>query len=299
MGAVCSSRREGRKRKVSEEPSFAHLIFAADASGFSPGRDRKVGGGFSLSAELICMSPGRAVASKVHEVGSIWGKAGAIGLEKAVEVLDTLGSTVSHLNPGIGFSPSMNHRGNKISILAFEVANTISRAEDLMQSLSEENVQLLKSEILHSVGVQNLVSSDPQELMRISAADKREELDLFCREVIRFGNLCKNPQLHNLDRYFQKLESDTMPRPEPKEMADVAMQQLSTLANSTVELYHELNVLDRLEKDYQRKIKEDGSPIHGRREEHFMPLHDELKRQRKLVETLKKKTPWSKNLDEI
>ena len=32
----------------------------------------------------------------------------------------------------------------------------------------------------------------------------RQELNVFSDEVIRFGNRSKNPQWHNLDRYFEK-----------------------------------------------------------------------------------------------
>lgn len=32
----------------------------------------------------------------------------------------------------------------------------------------------------------------------------RQELKVFSDEVIRFGNRSKNPQWHNLDRYFEK-----------------------------------------------------------------------------------------------
>ena len=32
----------------------------------------------------------------------------------------------------------------------------------------------------------------------------REELKVFTGEVVRFGNRCKDPQWHNLDRYFEK-----------------------------------------------------------------------------------------------
>jgi hypothetical protein len=32
----------------------------------------------------------------------------------------------------------------------------------------------------------------------------RQELKVFSDEVIRFGNRSKDPQWHNLDRYFEK-----------------------------------------------------------------------------------------------
>jgi hypothetical protein len=32
----------------------------------------------------------------------------------------------------------------------------------------------------------------------------REELKIFSGEVVRFGNRCKDPQWHELDRYFEK-----------------------------------------------------------------------------------------------
>lgn len=104
---------------------------------------------------------------------SFLGRAGVVGLEKAVEVLDTLGSSVSNLNPNSGFASGLASKGHKISILAFEVANTIAKGTNLRQSLSEENIQFLKKEILHSEGVQQLVSTDMKELLSIAAADKR------------------------------------------------------------------------------------------------------------------------------
>jgi len=96
-----------------------------------------------------------------------------VGLEKAVEVLDTLGSSMSNLNPKGGFATGMVSRGNRISILAFEVANTIAKGANLFHSLSEENVESLKKEVLHSEGVHKLVSTDMEELLIIAAADKR------------------------------------------------------------------------------------------------------------------------------
>lgn len=107
------------------------------------------------------------------------GKAGTAGLGKAVEVLDTLGSSMTNLNPSSGFTSGVTTKGNKISILAFEVANTIVKGSNLMQSLSKDNIKHLKESVLPSEGVQNLISRDMDELLRIAAADKRSAVKPF------------------------------------------------------------------------------------------------------------------------
>lgn len=104
-------------------------------------------------------------------MSSLLGRAGTVGLGKAVEVLDTLGSSMTNLNLNSGFVSG--GAGNKISILAFEVANTIVKGSNLMQSLSKRNIRLLKETVLPSEGVQHLVSHDMDELLQIAAADKR------------------------------------------------------------------------------------------------------------------------------
>ncbi|KAJ6392297.1 hypothetical protein OIU77_026115 [Salix suchowensis] len=236
----------------------------------------------SFSRELKPSTPTRTEANKINQKKSFLGKAGTVGLEKAVEVLDTLGSSMSNLNPRGGFAIGMGSRGNRISILAFEVANTIAKGADLFQSLSEKNVEFLKKEVLHSEGVHRLVSTDMKELLIIAASDKREEFDVFSREVIRFGDLCKDPQWHNLGRYFSKSDSQNSFERQHRTEAEVTMQELTTLVQHTSELYHELNALDRFDQDYQQKLYE-----------------SELKQQKKLVRSLKKKSLWSKTLEEI
>jgi hypothetical protein len=104
---------------------------------------------FLLLLQIIQKSPGRAG-------------------ERAADVLDNIRNRLLKWNPNNGLAP----RGNRISILAFEVANTIARGANLLQSLSEENIQALKKEILHP-GVQQLVSTDIKELLSFAAADKR------------------------------------------------------------------------------------------------------------------------------
>ncbi|KAG5542449.1 hypothetical protein RHGRI_022101 [Rhododendron griersonianum] len=254
---------------------------------------------FSISRELKPSTPARTGTTKVPQVSSFLGRAGIVGLDRAVEVLDTLGSSVSNLNSNSGFISGMTSRGNRISILAFEIANTISKGANLVQSLSEENVQFLKNDVLKSEGVQQLVSSDMKELLSIAAADKREEFDVFSREVVRFGDLCKDPQWHNMGRFFSRLELDQATQKQQREEAEMTMQELTSLAQHTSELYHELNSLDRFEQDYRRKIEELESLHLPRKGESVTMLQSELKHQRKLVRSLKKKSLWAKSLEEV
>ncbi|KAL6207552.1 hypothetical protein ACLB2K_018509 [Fragaria x ananassa] len=252
----------------------------------------------SFSSELKPSTPARSGAAKISQRNSFIGRAGIAGLEKAVGVLDTLGSSVSNLQTNSGFLTG-GSRGNRISILSFEVANTITKGANLLQSLSEKNIQFLKGEVMHSQGVQNLVSKDMRELLSIAAADKREELDLFSREVIRFGDQCKDPQWHNLSRYFTRLDSEDPGHKMLRSEAEMTMQELTTIAQHTSELYHEFSALDRFEQDYRRKLEEAKAlhlPLRG---DSLTMLQSELKQQRKLVRTLKKKSLWAKNLDEI
>ncbi|KAG8070990.1 hypothetical protein GUJ93_ZPchr0006g42998 [Zizania palustris] len=252
------------------------------------------------SSEKLKAGKSRTSSSgKVSDKGSVFGRASTSGIGKAVEVLDTLSSSMTSLSPGVGFVSGAKTKGSKVSILAFEVANTIVKGMSLTQSLSKESLRYLKETVLRSEGVQRLVSSDMNELMRIAAADKRQELRVFSQEVIRFGNRCKDAQWHNLDRYFSKLESEIFPQPDLKEIAQAEMQQLMTLVRHTADLYHELNALDRFEQDYRRKLEEEKNAVAFERGDTVQIIRQELKSQRKHVHNLKKKSLWNKMLEDV
>ncbi|XP_078182130.1 protein PSK SIMULATOR 1-like isoform X1 [Carex rostrata] len=237
--------------------------------------------------------------TKVPDIGSILGRAGTAGLGKAVEVLDTLGSSMTNLNlSNSGFVPSGTTKGSKVTILAFEVANTIVKGSNLMKSLSKESVKHIKEVVLASEGVQLLISKDMDELLRLTAADKREEFKVFSNEVVRFGSRCKDPQWHNLDRYFDKLASEITPQIHFKIEAEPVMQQLMAWAQCTAELYHEMHALDRFELDYRRMSKEENLTA-TQRGEHLQIIKQEVKSQGKLVKSLKKRSLWAKNIEEV
>ncbi|XP_020201953.1 uncharacterized protein LOC109787796 isoform X2 [Cajanus cajan] len=231
--------------------------------------------------------------SKVSEVSLCFGRAGTNRFEKKVYILETLGSSMTNLNTSGGFVSGAAIKGNQISILAFEVANTIVKGFNLQQSLSSESIRHLKEEVLLSEAVQELVSEDMDELLRIVAADKRQELKVFSDEVVRFGNRSKNPQWHNLDRYFEKISRELNAPRLSRDEAESIMQQLMTLVQFSVEMYHELNALDTFEQDFQRKSEED------QRGDNLALLRVEIKSQRKYIRHLKKKSLWYRSLDEV
>ncbi|XP_042939328.1 protein PSK SIMULATOR 2-like [Carya illinoinensis] len=188
--------------------------------------------------------------------------------------------------------------GRKISILAFEVGITIAKGANLLQSLAEENIQVLRKEILHS-GVEQLVSTDTKDLLSFATADTRLEYEVFLRGVIRFGDLCKDPQWHNLGPYFSKLDSDGPSHKQLKVDADKTVRELTMLSRHTSELYHEMYAYERFEQDYNRQLKEMESLNLSRQGNYLTAFGSELKEQRKLVKSLKKKSLWSRNFEEI
>ncbi|XP_076881324.1 protein PSK SIMULATOR 1-like [Bidens hawaiensis] len=225
-------------------------------------------------------------------------KAGSLGIEKAVDVLDTLGSSVKSLNSGSPFVTGHTTKGNELCILSFEVANTIMKGSSLMNSLSERNIKHLKEVVFASEGVQKLVSKDDDELLRIVAADKRAELKIFIGEVVRFGNRCKDPQWHNLDVYFEKQDRGLTRPKQLKADPEVTMGQLLNLVQHTADLYRELCILDKLEQDEQEKNQGvlNSTPIPKGRE---LFLIQTLKGQKKQVKLLKKKSLWSRSMEDV
>ncbi|KAL6885881.1 hypothetical protein ACP4OV_010142 [Aristida adscensionis] len=242
---------------------------------------------------------GNSGASKVPRLGSVFGTASLAGFGKAVEILDTLGCLMTTLSPDVGFVSRAKNKGCKISILAFEVANTILKGASVMQSLSDDTITYFKQAVLPSEGVQSLISNDMSELMRIAANDKRAELKIFSQEIVRFGNRCKDPQWHNLDRYFVKLESDSAPQKQLKETAVAEMQKLMVLVQCTTDLYHEMNALDRFEQEYNSKLKGKENSVRFDKGDNIQIVRLELKTQRSYVKSLKKRSLWSKTLEEV
>ncbi|KAJ4751842.1 Ikzf5 (DUF668) [Rhynchospora pubera] len=194
--------------------------------------------------------------------------------------------------------PKLVPRDGKILVLCFEVANTIFKAAKLVESLSDENVKHYIEVVFQSPGIQRLVSSDMRELYSLAAADKRKELEVFSREVVRFGNRCRDPQFHNLDRYFDRVELDKT-QSYLKEIASGAMEYLLSLAQRTSNLYLEMYVLKKFEQDYEKKCWEEQNFIFSQKGDRAKDLKQQIENQKSYIKDLKKETLWSKKLEEV
>lgn len=64
-------------------------------------------------------------------------------------------------------------KGSKISILAFEVANTIDKSFSLIKIISKQSMEHLKEGVLRSEGVRRLISEDHNQLVLLVEADIR------------------------------------------------------------------------------------------------------------------------------
>ncbi|KAI3863626.1 hypothetical protein MKX03_031677 [Papaver bracteatum] len=255
---------------------------------------------------------------------------GIVGQEQTGEVLDPTAGIMPRFRSSSTYVRGTSSRVNDVCILAFEIASTITKGANLLRSLSKENMLFLKQRVLQSDGVQRLVSSDMEELLTIAAADKRwqekleliisslswmhihsghnslhlfdfyrEEFATFLREIVRFGNLCKASEWHNLGPYFQKLDLDVITYKRSKEEAQLTMEELVSLAQNTSELYHELHTLNKFEQDHRRRLEEVESLQLIGKEDSLMLLNIELNHQKKLVRNLKKKSLWSKDLEQV
>ncbi|KAI3861407.1 hypothetical protein MKW98_000359 [Papaver atlanticum] len=224
---------------------------------------------------------------------------GIVGQEQTGEVLDPTAGIMPRFRSSSTYVRGTSSRGNDVCILAFEIASTITKGANLLRSLSKENMLFLKQRVLQSDGVQRLVSTEMGELLTIAAADKREEFATFLREIVRFGNLCKASEWHNLGPYFQKLDLDVITYKKSKEEAQLTMEELVSLAQNTSELYHELHTLNKFEQDHRRRLEEVESLQLIGKEDSLMLLNIELNHQKKLVRNLKKKSLWSKDLEEV
>ncbi|KAM0836303.1 hypothetical protein ACQ4PT_062435 [Festuca glaucescens] len=186
-------------------------------------------------------------------------------------------------------------KGAMISILSFEIANTIVKAYNLMKLLSKQEMRHLKEGVLRSEGVHHLISEDYSQLLLLVENDIREEFRRISVEVCRFGNLCIDHRWHRLDRYLSRLEYEVAPQKNFEELALSNMKCLINYVQATLILRQELQTLDRVEQEFCRQFTMDFPLDEGT----LSAKSQVAKKQRAHVKNWKKKSLWSKKMEDV
>ncbi|KAK8623773.1 hypothetical protein V6N13_065136 [Hibiscus sabdariffa] len=182
-----------------------------------------------------------------------------------------------------------------VGILSFEVANVMSKTIHLHKSLSESEMSKLKSEILNSQGISNLISSDENHLLTLALAEKLDELNKVANVVSRLGKKCNEPALLGFEHVYGDVLSGVIDVRElgflVKDM-DGMVKRMESLVNSTANLYNEMEVLNELEQA-SKKFQV------NQHEESKRAFEQKLIWQRQDIRHLKNVSLWNQTFDKV
>ncbi|CAL1396452.1 unnamed protein product [Linum trigynum] len=182
-----------------------------------------------------------------------------------------------------------------IGILSFEVANVISRTVHLHKSLTDSEISKLKSDILGSQGVRNLVSNDDSRLLELALAEKLDDLNRVAAVVSRLGKKCVEPALQGFEHVYGDLISGAIDVKElgflVKDM-DAMVRRLERYVHATANLYSEMEVLTELEQATKKFQM-------NQHEESRKAFEQKVLWQKQDVRHLKDVSIWNQSYDKI
>ncbi|KAG8100451.1 hypothetical protein GUJ93_ZPchr0013g37167 [Zizania palustris] len=185
--------------------------------------------------------------------------------------------------------------GKTIGILAFEVANTIGKAYNLMAFLSEHGMRHLKAVVLRTRGIQQLVSADQNQLLARVGADIREQFKDFAADVARLGNVCLDPKWHNLDKKYPWLDHGRARKKCNKEKAASKMRDLMVEAKDAVALFQSIHRLKNSKKMYENELQR----LTPETESTVRSLENTVIMEQEFIARMKKISIWAKRMEQI
>ncbi|CAK9858902.1 unnamed protein product [Sphagnum jensenii] len=216
-----------------------------------------------------------------------------------------MGSQVSTIKAAAGkkFAAESKKKGHKvekakIGILAFEVANVMSKSIQLWQSLSDHEILRLRTEVIKAEGVLNLVSDNEAILLSLACMEKLQDLTAVASAVARLGQRCQEPALQGFEHvYNDVLEQSIDVRPFEfsfKEM-EGKMKKMERYIASTATLYQQLEILADLEQSVHR-MQEQEEVAHG---EMLSSLEQKATWQRQEIKYVRDSSLWNHTYDKI
>lgn len=143
----------------------------------------------------------------------------------------------------------------RIGILSFEVANAMSKAVQLWQSLDDQEVHRLRTEVLKSEAISYMVSDNENYLLSLVCAEKLEDLNNVAAAVSRLGKKCQEPALQGFEHVYNDLllgNIDARALEFLIKDMDRKIKKMERYIAATANLYQELEVLTDLEQSARK-----------------------------------------------
>ncbi|XP_062183069.1 protein PSK SIMULATOR 3-like [Phragmites australis] len=185
--------------------------------------------------------------------------------------------------------------GERVGVLAFEVAALMSRAAALWRALGDAQLAHLRGEAVRLEGVRRLVADDDAVLLALALAEVAGACRSLSHAVARLSARCADPLLRRFDALFAALvkggagaDLHGLRYAADKKM-DRKARKMQRLVAFTAHLCHELDVLAELEQGLRRGRSAGGEGECARR----------VARQRQEVERLRAVSLWNRSFDHV
>ncbi|KAI5079007.1 hypothetical protein GOP47_0006678 [Adiantum capillus-veneris] len=210
-------------------------------------------------------------------------------------------STIKTAAGKLAFEPKK--KGSKvervrIDILAFEVANVMSKSVQLWQSLSDQEVCRLRGEVIKSEGVLNLVSDNESVLLSLACMEKLQDLTAVALAVSRLGKRCKEAALVGFEHIYNDILKHNIDIRElefPQKEIEAKVKKMERYICTTSNLYQELEILAEMEQAFRRMQEEDDPG----QKDNIYALEQKIVWQRQEIKYLKEISLWNRTYDKI
>lgn len=187
-----------------------------------------------------------------------------------------------------------------IGVLAFEVANLMSKLIQLWHSLCDEEIIRIRTEVITLEGVRKVVSNDDGFLLGLACAEKLDNLTVLAGAVARLGKKCQDPALLGFEHVYDDLLCNNIDFKglvfSPKEM-ESKMKKMEKYASATTNLYRELEVLADLEQTLRRmQSGDDGTRL---KDGSLLSVQQKVSWQRQETKYLREISLWNRTFDAI
>ncbi|KAH7287771.1 hypothetical protein KP509_32G073600 [Ceratopteris richardii] len=186
----------------------------------------------------------------------------------------------------------------RIEILAFEVANVMTKSVQLWQSLTDQEVCRLRGEIIKSEGVLHLVSNNESVLLNLACMEKLQDLTAVALAVSRLGKRCNEPALIGFEHIYNdilKHNIDVRDLEFPNKEMESKMKKMERYICNTCNLYQELEILGEMEQAL-RRLQEENDPT---QKDNICALEQKITWQRQEIKYLKDISLWSRTYDKV